>query len=209
MSNKKTGVRVDRHYYVGIDFDPVAPSVQTKIIRNGQEIPQAEYVTVDELQTILADYITSSDLNTELDDYVSDSDLSTALSSYVTGSDLTTTLGDYVTDSDLTTTLGDYVTETMLNDHLVMDQHESETISVSANSTATPTLTFTKSGYYPLGVVGFYSNWVSGQTAQLNFYAMHVSEQATGSVKINVAVRNNYTSTTEFKFRAYVLWAKI
>lgn len=72
----------------------------------------SNYVTTEELNTILNDYVTSSSLSTILNDYVTSSTLSLTLSDYVTNSSLSSTLSNYELLSNKVTSLSNTSTDT-------------------------------------------------------------------------------------------------
>ena len=71
-----------------------------------------DYVTEEELATLLNNYVTSSSLSTILNEYVTSSSLSTTLSDYVTNSSLSSTLSSYELLSNKVTSLSSLSTDT-------------------------------------------------------------------------------------------------
>lgn len=82
-------------------------------------------------------------------------------------------------------------------------------INTAANSNADAYITCTNAGYYPIGVVGYYCIWVSGQTALLNIYVIDIDNIAEGSCRVHCAARNMYSGQTQWKLQAKVLWVKV
>lgn len=75
--------------------------------------------------------------------------------------------------------------------------------SIAAGSVAAKAVTVTKTGYYPLGVVGFQVT----QAVQV-FRRCYLSDIASGSCKVNFNVRNTGGSAADADLTAYVLWVK-
>ena len=98
-----------------------------------------------------------------------------------------------------------------VTDHgmFAVTQHTTEQITLAANTNTTSTLSITKSGYYPIGIVGVAWSWTEGQTALLNLTQNYLSNVSDGSAAINYSVRNMHTSRTVFTYTFYVLWVKI
>ena len=61
-----------------------------------------------------------------------------------------------------------------------------------------------KSGYTPIGIVGFSVEWVQGETALVNVYKQNLS----GSSAL-VSVRNTGANQVKFKIRLYILYRKV
>lgn len=68
--------------------------------------------------------------------------------------------------------------------------------------------TFTKAGYYPLGIVGWYMEGTG--VGQLVPYMMRVETPASGSAGVNYGIRNNNTSSDiTVKLHIMILWKKV
>ena len=82
------------------------------------------------------------------------------------------------------------------NQYTVMDA-----VSVTGNKTASAT--FTKDGYFPLCIAGFYINNGSSNPTR-----MYISSRSVGSVTINVGVKSHWDATS-VTFRVDILWLKV
>lgn len=230
---KKAAVRFDPDDYVKIEYDEVAPSVKTTIIKNGEIIePTTNYVTEEQLTNILSDYVNSEGLTAALADYATKSMLNnyapisalanyalitvladyapkSMLADYITGTELENELANYITGNELTTLLNAYATIEQLNEHLAVTNHDTELQELAGSSNVSPTITATKEGYYPLGIVGYHTLWTSGETSQLNYYSMRLTAQSEGSATASISVRNTHTATAKFKVKVFILWYKV
>lgn len=86
------------------------------------------------------------------------------------------------------------------------------TTSLSCNSGAqsTNTYTVTKSGYYPLGVVGWYcANGSGSGGSYCLLHALRITSASSGSATLSVGVRAVGGNVTNCTFHAYILWRKI
>lgn len=87
-----------------------------------------------------------------------------------------------------------------------VDEH-SISFTQTKGTQSTYTNTFSKSGYYPVGIVG----WSLSGTGvgQIVLYTCHISSASKGSVTIRIGVRNNNTNTDiTGSVIARVLWQK-
>lgn len=67
---------------------------------------------------------------------------------------------------------------------------------------------FTKAGYYPLGIVGWYMEGTG--VGQLVPYMMRVETAANGSASVNYGIRNNNSNTDiTVKLHIMILWKKV
>lgn len=67
---------------------------------------------------------------------------------------------------------------------------------------------FTKAGYYPLGIVGWYMEGTG--VGQLVPYMMRVETAANGSARVNYGIRNNNSNTDiTVKLHIMILWKKV
>ena len=112
LSVKAKGmVKVVRYSEVTEDYE-ITVTDNATYISLGQ-LPE-DYITPDELTTVLDNYVTNSSLSTTLEDYVQDSELD----NYVTDTDLSTVLEDYVDETELSSTLSSYVSDNQLSSKL-------------------------------------------------------------------------------------------
>ena len=85
--------------------------------------------------------------------------------------------------------------------------NETFSMSVAANSYGDSTQTFTKSGYYPLGLMGWS---LTGTQATLCFMPRYfLSAVSNGSCELTIRVRNTSTSAASPTVNIYILWVKI
>lgn len=68
--------------------------------------------------------------------------------------------------------------------------------------------TVSKSGYYPLGIVGHKIVWVSGNTSYMTLTNLNLWGRTSGSAIVGVAVGNAGSATGKINIVAVVLWAK-
>ena len=92
--------------------------------------------------------------------------------------------------------------------------HSSGTLSNGNSGYATKTISITKSGYYPIGIVGFTStskNNTNNQSEGACLMELYLSERASGSGKIfgKTCIMDNIANTYSSSFTAYVLWVKV
>lgn len=83
-----------------------------------------------------------------------------------------------------------------------------ENISLSANTAYSGTITATKAGYYPIAIVGWATNYVTGQVTARSMHTLYLSSQAVGSATITYGIRNNYSASNNGSHTFYILWAK-
>ena len=94
-----------------------------------------------------------------------------------------------------------------IKDKFIVSKHSTDTLSTDATTTASSaTLNISKSGYYPLGIVGVYLTGTNFM--YVNLFNYYLSAQSNGSGTITYRYRNNSTATFSgtIKFRA--LWVK-
>jgi len=101
-----------------------------------------------------------------------------------------------------------YHTISGTKDRLVVEAHTTDEITTGANTSRETTASFTKPGYYPLGIVGYYPIWVSGQTSLINFYLMYLSARSSGSTSVYYGLQNTGTGSVGYKLRFYILWVE-
>lgn len=75
--------------------------------------------------------------------------------------------------------------------------------SISASGYANSSTTISKTGYYPLGIVGWTSNSTYAVPVVLN-----ITSQADGSATVNWYIRNVATSSVTVTFQCKILWYK-
>ena len=90
-----------------------------------------------------------------------------------------------------------------------MSYPESAQLTTNANTNADVSITATKSGWYPLGIVGYQCVYVSGSTAHINIFQVEITARSSGSCTIRVQARNTYSSQTKWKALVEVLWARV
>ena len=82
--------------------------------------------------------------------------------------------------------------------------------SLAGSTNKYNTKSLTKSGYYPLGVVGH--NTSGSNIAGINVYNDYLSDRASGSATLNWGVRNTFASTatsSDAKVTFKILWCKV
>ena len=85
--------------------------------------------------------------------------------------------------------------------------NETFSMSISANNYGDETKTYSKAGYYPLGLVGWS---LTGSQATLCFVARYfLSSVSDGSCELTIRVRNTSTSAASPTVSIYILWVKI
>lgn len=89
-----------------------------------------------------------------------------------------------------------------------MEMHETGSTTTGAYSNLETSKTFTKAGYYPLGIVGYYPVWVSGYTSAINFYLMFISARSSGSATVYYGLQNTGSAAVTYNLRFYILWMK-
>ena len=87
---------------------------------------------------------------------------------------------------------------------MVSHQLLASTTVAGNSSTDLTTVTLTKSGYFPIGVVGFQ---LSSQYMFLT--RLYLSSQGTGTGKVTFRIRNTNSNDQSTTLTGYVLWAKI
>lgn len=99
-------------------------------------------------------------------------------------------------------------------DDFVVTSHNSGTISNGNGGAAVKTINITKSGYYPLGIVGYTSkstNHYNNTEMEPCITHIYLSARNNGSGTIygRTFVSNNSAWTYSSEFTAYVLWVKV
>ena len=90
---------------------------------------------------------------------------------------------------------------------LIVDQVSADNISVSANSaTSTTAITATKTGYTPIGVVGWFITSASSSGTNANQVVPNLL-RVTGS-QVSYVLRNVGSSASKVKLTVYVLYRK-
>lgn len=92
--------------------------------------------------------------------------------------------------------------------YFAMEMHETGSTTTGAYSNLETSKTFTKAGYYPLGIVGYYPVWVSGYTSAINFYLMFISARSSGSATVYYGLQNTGSAAVTYNLRFYILWMK-
>lgn len=123
----------------------------------------------------------------------------------------TTTTGDkrlkgdvYVGCNDDSSGGNKLIAENKLKDMFAVEYYESSSKSISAGSSGSITQGITKTGYYPLGVVGTYC---SGTNVPIR--GAYLTNVANGSATINYYLRNVSSSAQSVTVTTRVLWVKI
>ena len=136
------------------------------------------------------------------------------VSQYVGGGDTTTTyhrrklssLWNYIKGK------ADSVYATLSHDHAIKDkfivsEHSTDSLSTNASTTASSAkLRISKSGYYPLGIVGV--NLTGTNYMYVNLFNYYLSAQSNGSGTITYRYRNNSSATFSGTINFRVLWVK-
>jgi len=110
--------------------------------------------------------------------------------------------------SSLNTSVSSLNTNCVKKGDVVRTNHTTGTISINANDNYSHDFTFSKAGYQPISHNGHLVNWVSGQTALLNFY----NEDMTGSdgnAVVGVSIRNMHTAQCQFTVTFFITWIKL
>lgn len=90
------------------------------------------------------------------------------------------------------------------NDFVVENVYIVTNLEVAGGANVNPTdVTATKTGYYPIGIVGVISSSLS--VAPTRYY---LSSRSSGSCVIETRLRNIATSSTTLNFSVNVLWVK-
>lgn len=91
---------------------------------------------------------------------------------------------------------------------LTVDGVNADNISVAANSaTSTTAVTITKSGYTPIGVVGWFVTSASSSGANNNWVVPNLL-RVTSSTQASYVLRNVGTAAAKVKLTIYVLYRK-
>lgn len=106
--------------------------------------------------------------------------------------------------------LKEYVESTKSNVKDLAVQSSTMSVTVAANSYATPSWNIYKSGYYPLGIVGYNIAWSSGASATtINVSRAQLTSKASGSCAAAFTLHNTNTSTAATaNLTVDVLWKK-
>lgn len=95
---------------------------------------------------------------------------------------------------------------TNLTTRYTISSHSTSSYSIAANGAHTVTLTITKSGYTPLGIVGYStSGSYSGYSVATSWY---LSNRVSGSGTANAYVTNRGSTASTWTTTFYVLWQK-
>ena len=111
-----------------------------------------------------------------------------------------------ITRNDLTNILNEVIPTASVN--YVVETHI-EPLTIATNDYVEATFTTTKSGYFPLGIVGYRIGWVSGDTGKCNIYSVQMTDKSDGSVTVAYAVYNVTSASVSMNFRVDILWAKV
>lgn len=91
---------------------------------------------------------------------------------------------------------------------LTTEQHSGNTGSISATTdSGSKSITATKPGYYPLGVVGW--NFTGTNYMYQNLYYCRISSASDGSATVSYRFRNNSSASYSGTFNVDILWVKI
>lgn len=94
------------------------------------------------------------------------------------------------------------------NPKLVVGSYNFTNSTLAGSANESKTLTFTKSGYYPIGIVGFLVNYVSGANADINVYQMRLNGASEGSAEVQYACKNMASGSVTYRMSVYILWSK-
>ena len=108
---------------------------------------------------------------------------------------------------DSKSTIEQILDKISLSNYLV-DYVETANISLSSGGFTSNTVTFAKSGYFPLCITGHSLQYVSGAQGRVNIYVMYPSAVTSGSMDIYYSLQNTNTSAVTTKLRVFVLWVK-
>lgn len=111
-----------------------------------------------------------------------------------------------ITKNDLTNIFNEVLPTTSVN--YVVETHI-EPLTIAANGYVETTFTATKSGYFPLGIVGYRIGWVSGETGKCNIYSIEMTDKSKGSVTVAYAIYNTTSASVSMNLRVDILWAKV
>lgn len=111
-----------------------------------------------------------------------------------------------ITRNDLTNILNEVIPSTSVN--YVVETHI-EPLTIATNAYTETTFTATKSGYFPLGIVGYRIGWVSGETGKCNVYSLKMTNKSEGSVTVAYAVYNVTSASVSMNLQVDILWAKV
>ena len=84
----------------------------------------------------------------------------------------------------------------------------SDNIAITANGYHYGTMSASNPGYYPLGIVGRYLQYVSGAQGRVNIYELELISRSSGSCEVAYSLQNLVSSAVTTKIRVYILWAK-
>ena len=108
---------------------------------------------------------------------------------------------------DSKSTIEQILDKISLSNYLV-DYVETANISLSSGGFTSNTVTFAKSGYFPLCITGHSLQYVSGAQGRVNIYVMYPSAVTSVSMDIYYSLQNTNTSAVTTKLRVFVLWVK-
>lgn len=83
-----------------------------------------------------------------------------------------------------------------------------ENISLNANAAFSGAIMATKTGYYPIAIVGWATNYVTGQVTARSMHTLFLSSQSVGSATITYGIRNNFSASNNGSHTFYILWIK-
>ena len=115
-----------------------------------------------------------------------------------------------VFNTTITASLAEYGMTSIIqhNPKLVVGGYNFANSTLASGANETKTLTFTKSGYYPIGIVGYTVNYVSGANADINVYQMRLSGASEGSAEAQYSVKNLASASVTYRMSVTILWAK-
>ena len=92
----------------------------------------------------------------------------------------------------------------------VVEEHTiGSTGTVATGGVKALSATFTKEGYYPLGVVGYENVYISGSNGLLNLWRLATTAVSEGSISLYVAVQNVGSVGAAGTLKVEILWVKI
>lgn len=175
----------------------------------------------DEAGNIIKDFLNDQLLD-ELEDWQASIDTTITNKINRLASDLeaslnnmqTTLEGEMQALQNSVSSLGTTASKKVVYGDLVIQETDTYTVSHGHGGTVEDTKTLTKSGYFPIGVVGFestsineYNNTELGQ----GIMSIRLSSRANGScqLKTRLVASNNQAWYYHTTYKAYVLWVKV
>lgn len=155
----------------------------------------------------LSSYATISALNNKADKTA----LNSKVSNSVTGQDGTHSMGlSWNGSCGLLGVDGSSFTLAMRSDLTNLLDISTKTVlskkSLSGGAYTSGTVTVTKAGYYPLGIVGHNASGTNGNWC--NAYNLYLSAQSDGSATVTYGIRNSGSSAATLTFKCIILWLK-